>query len=300
MPQGPPETIMRTSYFVICLIFGISIFTFAMALRSYTAIELLNIRQKINQPQLRLNSESFAKITELGIIKTTHRGTRAGINRPRPIKVITSNTSKAGQTNKQSHGSNINNLVSVPIHKYNISSLLSANVRSLVLKIDDLQSVCNTNNVDIMALSETWLKPTMPDEPYRLSGLVGPVRNDRVNRQEGGVAVYINANFSFKHWSHLSEPDLETIWITLRPPHLPREIPMIVLGVLYHQPSSKDSPLTQHIHKCLDAILSKHPDAGIILTGDLNHLRTNSIMLSYNLRQTVWTVPEEKQYWIKC
>ncbi len=45
--------------------------------------------------------------------------------------------------------------------------------------------------------------------------------------------------------------------------------------------------MTQHITKCIDTILQKHQSTGIILTGDLNHLKHSSITSAFNLKQIV-------------
>ena len=61
----------------------------------------------------------------------------------------------------------------------------------------------------------------------------------------------------------------------------------ITLGVVYHPPNSNNWKMTQHISKCVDAILQKHPHSGIIITGDFNKFKDNSIKSAYSLKQIV-------------
>ena len=50
-----------------------------------------------------------------------------------------------------------------------IPSVLSTNVRSLRNKMDELQAVVDVNNPDIVCITESWLKPDIPDSTVRLS-----------------------------------------------------------------------------------------------------------------------------------
>ncbi len=43
--------------------------------------------------------------------------------------------------------------------------------------------------------------------------------------------------------------------------------------------------MIEHIHKSLDLILQKHPDAAIMLVGDFNMFKAGSIMRIYKLKQ---------------
>ncbi len=88
--------------------------------------------------------------------------------------------------------------------------------------------------------------------------------------------------------SELKDPNLESLWFTIRPYRLPREFSIFVFGVTYHPPyPNPDYPMIEHIHKSLDSILQKHPDAAIMLVGDFNMLKAGSIMISYKVKQIV-------------
>ena len=60
-----------------------------------------------------------------------------------------------------------------------------SNVRPLQAKIDDLQTVVQQNNVDVVAITETWLNSKMNDDLVSLSGY-SIVRNDRDHGRRGG------------------------------------------------------------------------------------------------------------------
>lgn len=85
-----------------------------------------------------------------------------------------------------------------------------------------------------------------------------------------------------------STGSLETLWFMVRPRRLPRQFSVLVVGVIYHPPSpNPDRPMLEHIHKSLDTILQKHPDAGIWLVGDFNTLKCHSFVRSFSLKQIV-------------
>lgn len=77
----------------------------------------------------------------------------------------------------------------------------------------------------------------------------------------------------FSYWDELSNDDLETKWVIIQTQRLPRQVSVIIIGGIYHHPPlpyAKDQPMISYILAGMERILQKHPDAGIILTADLN------------------------------
>ena len=69
---------------------------------------------------------------------------------------------------------------------------------------------------------------------------------------------------------------------------LPREISCIVVCVLYFPPRSPfEQEYIDHIISTIDNVLTKHPNAGIFLMGDMNDLNTKSILNNDNFHQVV-------------
>ena len=70
-----------------------------------------------------------------------------------------------------------------------------ANVRSIVapgrkLAIEQLTK-SSSHGIDILCLTETWLKPKHLDSYILLPGFQKPFRLDRTSSRGGGVAVYL-------------------------------------------------------------------------------------------------------------
>jgi len=127
----------------------------------------------------------------------------------------------------------------------------------------------------------------MPIEPYLIQGYHTPLRRERVGQRGGGVLCYVNERVSLRQWTELSDPEIESIWLTVYPQRLPRQFSVISVGVIYHPPGKNHKKLTQHIQKCCDYLILKYPQTGIIIMGDLNEYKTSTIQNCYKLKQLV-------------
>ena len=99
--------------------------------------------------------------------------------------------------------------------------------------------------------------------------------------------IYVRDSLPFHHWHNLSVTDLETTWITIEMPRLPRGVCNFTIGLVYHPPGSKDKPMLDHINACIDHIRLRHPETGIILCGDVNQLKDARIKNDLQLKQLV-------------
>ncbi len=92
-------------------------------------------------------------------------------------------------------------------------------------------------------------------------------------------------------WEQSEEDDIESKWITVRPKQLSRDIPIRIVGAIYHTPNNNtvagQYAMVHHIQTFLECILQEHPKAGIILAGDMNHLKTSALTSGFHLKQIV-------------
>ena len=106
-----------------------------------------------------------------------------------------------------------------------------------------------------------------------------------------GVACYVRQGIQYKHWEELQELCAETVWLTIMPKRLPRNISIIIIGVIYHPPPppppAKDGPTIAHITRSLEFLLQRYPAAGVLLVGDFNKMRTSRVTGSFHLKQIV-------------
>ena len=96
-------------------------------------------------------------------------------------------------------------LISISIHdqainRNNISrlpSFLLINARSLLPKIDELSLLLSIYSIEFIAVTETWLKDTVPEQLIYINNY-NTFRNDRPYARGGGVCAFISTNIPAK------------------------------------------------------------------------------------------------------
>lgn len=154
-----------------------------------------------------------------------------------------------------------------PVSKF---CVFHANVRSLLLSIDDLKVVCYEKSPDVFVVSETWLDPSVGDE-VSIPGYAA-VRSDR-DRHGGGLAVYLKSSIKFQPVSFVvsCHSALESMWLALSGCSLP---PSTILGACYRPPSAPRDSIDQFITECQ---VASARFSHAIICGDLNiNLLSNS------------------------
>jgi hypothetical protein len=63
------------------------------------------------------------------------------------------------------------------------------NARSVINKIDDLRVIANTENLDIICITESWANNNVADAELSIPGY-NITRNDRENKRGGGILLY--------------------------------------------------------------------------------------------------------------
>ena len=91
----------------------------------------------------------------------------------------------------------------------NINSITSAN------KIDELEQFVMTNNVKILALTETKLDRTVADSQYSINDFHPPLTRHRT-RHGGGVALYVHKSLPVQRLSIIEIGDEEWVWAKIK------------------------------------------------------------------------------------
>ena len=71
------------------------------------------------------------------------------------------------------------------------------NAQSLMAHSDYLNHVFGSQNMHVVAVSETWLKPSLDSNLVHIPGYL-LFRNDRINKGGGGVAFYVRSDIQAK------------------------------------------------------------------------------------------------------
>ncbi|CAB4034046.1 RNA-directed DNA polymerase from mobile element jockey, partial [Paramuricea clavata] len=80
---------------------------------------------------------------------------------------------------------------------------------------------------------------------------------------------------------------IQVLWTQISPQRLPRGISSIVIGTVYHPPSSMDFLMLDYLYNSLSSIEASFPGCGIILLGDFNQLNGSRLCNFYKLKQIV-------------
>ena len=164
-------------------------------------------------------------------------------------------------------------------------SLMLSNVMSLVPKIDELAQVLRNNNVDLVFITETWLKDKN-DDVIRISDFK-VFRRDRKEREHDGVCLYINSTYDVTVFDIPNENDCEMLWtlITLR--RLPTGFSKLIITVLYHPSNANNAVKAENLLSSLELLESKYPNCGLIIAGYFNKLTIHHLTRQFQLKQIV-------------
>ncbi len=82
--------------------------------------------------------------------------------------------------------------------------------------LDDIyEALVYTNDFDIIAISETWLKDNVREDALDLAGYQRPIYKNRASRG-GGVMLYVKEEIGAIHRTDLECNDTELLWVELR------------------------------------------------------------------------------------
>ena len=157
------------------------------------------------------------------------------------------------------------------VTNYFVPSVLLSNTMSLTPKIDEVAFTMKNHRCDIAAITETWLKESIPDTIVNIEGYQ-LLRRDRKHKGHGGVCLYIGNHIQCEILSCLYNEDREVLWAMLRPKRLPRGNSCIIIGVVYHPPDANNNDMLVYLRTSMEYIEANYTNYGIILLGDFNKL----------------------------
>ncbi len=170
----------------------------------------------------------------------------------------------------------------------NFLNIAYFNARSIPSHIDNIRFILFHYNYDIVFVTETWLKPGMPEELFSVVGY-NFYHIDRKDKRAGGVGIYIKSDFMVNLLDFKNTTSIEQLWLSIKIKNQ-----SLAVGVVYKPPDVCYSQLD-----CLHTIfenLSLQYDH-VIITGDYNidYLDTSKIqrrfihnlITSYNFEQII-------------
>lgn len=143
-------------------------------------------------------------------------------------------------------------------------NVVHINAQSIPAHYPDLLATFESKNIHAILVSESWLKPCLASTCYSLPGFK-LIRNDRIGKGGGGVAIFLRSNISFQIISLSTQPSTPDI-----SEHILLEVHLgfskILLGVFYN-PSMLNKYYTD-FEQVLDKFTPSYKH--IIIMGDFN------------------------------
>lgn len=246
----------------------------------------------------KLSANTLSSIKGLGIAKH-RRGCRSGkqvkskhgrCNLHIPTRIQNNYTASHGRVTRTINNLTKINLASRKKDNANLQFVPSiglSNVMSLAPKIDEVKIFLAKQNLDLLCITETWLKDSITDSVIDINNY-DVFRKDRTSSQHGGVCAYIKDSIKSTRLQELEDPNgCEALWIKLSPTRLPRGYSCLIVGVIYHPPSANDELLMDYLLNTLSNIECEFPNAGLLITGDFNRADTKQLKDQFRLSQTV-------------
>ena len=176
-----------------------------------------------------------------------------------------------------------------------LPNVLVINSRSIRSKIEELVYYVNEFTIQIIIVTETWLSGDIPDNVINIPGFI-LIRKDRHNGFGGGCAIYVSDEIPMKIRNELSDTNIESQWLTLRPKWLQRSMSRLAMASVYLSPSIDRGDLENfydYFQSCYDILSTESPDTGFTAAKDFNPC-SNSFDAKYltkycdvNLKQVV-------------
>ena len=168
--------------------------------------------------------------------------------------------------------------------------IITGNVRSLYNKMDELSAWKEHDRryetSRLLCFTETWLHEDTPEANVKLEGF-HVFREDRnemqTGKKSGGcVCIYVNSKWCHPNNSHSKftycDPNVELITITCRPYYLPRGFSNVLVTCVYIPPSANYTQATERLGSHIHDLMTKFPDAMIVVTGDFNQCNVNTAL----------------------
>ena len=175
------------------------------------------------------------------------------------------------------------------VTKSRLPKLALINARSLLPKVDELIANLSVNTVNLVAVTETWLKDDIEDNLVSIRGY-NIFRRDRPHRRGGGVCVYLSEHIHAKRRIDLESDNFECLWLWLRPTRLPRPLSGIAVCVVYYPPGLPEHEhylLNEYLTNSADTLCNQYPNCGLVILGNFNDFQTANLLSRHNLKQLV-------------
>ena len=90
-----------------------------------------------------------------------------------------------------------------------------------------------------------------------------------------------------KRLSNLDEKELEVNWLKIMPKKVHRQFSCICITCTYFNQLTEYAKMREHITKCVDSVIRKHTECGVIITGYFNQMNHSFLKTHYTFSHIV-------------
>ena len=170
-----------------------------------------------------------------------------------------------------------------------------SNMRSLHPKLGNFKTDMLEREISVALLSEVWEKATCKkqraevESMFQIEGLKY-ISTPRLNKRGGGAAIVVSLQKYSLDKIEINNPDrVEVVWGLMRPRKLPARFKEIIVAAFYSPPKSPKNPLLlDHLVSNSQSLLTKYPNAALVIGGDKNNLNLSPLLCGIpRIRQIV-------------
>ena len=166
-----------------------------------------------------------------------------------------------------------------------LSILSVSNLRSLWPKLNNFKNDMIMRDISCAMLSEVWEKSNCKKQQFELEKMLNMdglkyISTPRMTKRGGGAAIVVSLKkFSLEKIEVLNPDKVEVVFGLLRPKKTTSNIKEIIIAAFYSPPKSRKNPLLlDHLLSTSLYLLSKYPNAALVLGGDKNNLDISSLL----------------------
>ena len=176
-----------------------------------------------------------------------------------------------------------------------------SNMRSLRPKLNSYKTDLIEREIAVSLICEVWEKVGCRKQIYEMEKMLQLdglkyISTPRTTKRGGGAAIVVNLEkFSLEKIDVIIPYNLEVVWGLMRPRKMTSKIKEFIVGSFYSPPhSKKNSKLLDHLISTVHFLLSKYPNAGVILGGDKNDLSLSTLLSGIPKLKQLVTKPTHK------
>ena len=176
-----------------------------------------------------------------------------------------------------------------------------SNLRSFWPKLNSFKEDMILRDISCAMLSEVWEKANCKKQQFELEKMLNMdgikyISTPRITKRGGGAAIVAQLKEFSLDKIELPNPNkVEVVFGLLRPKKNTCKIKEIIIAAFYSPPNSRKNPqLLDHLLSNSLNLLSKYPNAGLVIGGDKNNLNISPLLNGIPKLSQIVTKPTYK------